>query len=65
MPLSATPAAQVGTGTFIADATTQNIEIHSLLSGGSLGGFRYMNGYQLRDITAVPEASTALLLGFG
>lgn len=57
-----TPAAQVATGTFTADAATQAFEFRSII-GGAFGGFQYMNGYQLRDITVVPEPSSVFLMG--
>ncbi len=47
-------------GTFTADATTQNF--HSS-SGSNVSNF--MSGYQLRDISPVPEPSSAVLIGLG
>ncbi len=47
-------------GTFTADATTQNF--HSA-SGSSKKNF--ISGYQLRDISSVPEPSSAVLIGLG
>ncbi len=48
-------------GTFTADATTQNF--HS--SSGSTSRNNFMSGYQLRDISSVPEPSSTALIGLG
>lgn len=61
-------------GTFIADAATQSFDVYGTNSGNvanlGIGDSRaHVNAVQLRDITAVPEPSSALLallgLGFG
>ncbi len=47
-------------GTFTADATTQIFHSAENDSTNSL-----LSGYQLRDITSVPEPSSAVLIGLG
>ncbi len=47
-------------GTFTADATTQNYQ--SQLEGIP---FNFLSGYQLRDISSVPEPSSTVLIGLG
>ncbi len=47
-------------GTFTADATTQNFH-----SGSGSGNSSFISGYQLRDISSVPEPSSAVLIGLG
>ncbi len=47
-------------GTFTADATTQNfLSAHANISQN------FLSGYQLRDISSVPEPSSAVLIGLG
>ncbi len=47
-------------GTFTADATTQNfLSSHTHISQN------FLSGYQLRDISSVPEPSSAVLIGLG
>ncbi len=48
------------TGTFIADATTQTFHSSSDSSVSS-----FLSGYQLRDISSVPEPSSTALIGLG
>ena len=51
------------TGTFTASGTTQNV-----IFSGTATGFTsvpYLNAWQVRDVTAVPEPGTLLLLGAG
>ncbi len=48
------------TGTFIADATTQIF--HSSFGTDTIS---YLSGYQLRDISPVPEPSSTVLIGLG
>ncbi len=48
------------TGTFIADATTQIFHSSFGTSTDS-----YLSGYQLRDISPVPESSSTALIGLG
>ncbi len=47
-------------GTFTADATTQDFH-----SGIGSGRSNFMSGYQLRDISPVPEPSSTALIGLG
>ncbi len=47
-------------GTFTADATTQNFH-----SGIGTSTEPWFSGYQLRDISSVPEPSSAVLIGLG
>ncbi len=48
------------TGTFIADATTQTFHSSSDSNVSS-----FLSGYQLRDISPVPEPSSTALIGLG
>lgn len=52
---------QFVTGSFIADATTQDIVISGLTDSGAAGGF-ILNGFQVR---LVPEPGSAILLSLG
>ncbi len=47
-------------GTFTADATTQDFH-----SGVSSNLSNWLSGYQLRDISSVPEPSSTALIGLG
>ena len=47
------------TGTFTADATTQTVNFTANT------GSSFISGYQLRNITAIPEPSSTALLGLG
>ncbi len=47
-------------GTFTADATTQNF-----LSSFGTDTISYLSGYQLREISSVPEPSSTALIGLG
>lgn len=57
--VSSTPGGQYALGTFTANATTQVFTIHGANTGATL------NMFQVRNITAVPEPSAALLGGLG
>lgn len=47
---------QMVTGTFVADASTQSI---------GTTPYALLNAYQVRDITAIPEPTSAVLVGVG
>lgn len=57
--VSNTPGGQYALGTFTANATTQVFTIQGANTGATL------NMFQVRNITAVPEPSAALLGGLG
>ncbi len=48
------------TGTFTADATTQNFHSSAQTNVNS-----FLSGYQLREITSAPEPSSTALIGLG
>jgi hypothetical protein len=52
---NATPS-QFVTGTFIADGAAQFVRFDNLSTGSQL-----LSGYQLRDVTPIPEPSIAWL----
>jgi hypothetical protein len=60
---------QYGTGTFVADATTQSFNVRTynnlLTTPSATSGDHFSNGLQVRDLGVIPEPSTTALLGLG
>jgi hypothetical protein len=60
---------QYGTGTFVANATTQSFNVRTynnlLTTPSATSTDHFSNGWQIRDLGVIPEPSTALLGGLG